>query len=229
MNSFDVKPTNASQLHICSTCAQMRLKRDERADALELLTNGIRGLLTILTPPEVSLSDLSVRKIADFDAQRPGHPRRRSSSIKFSNGTVSPRSHWAIDSRSIRSVSGSASNVSSPSGRRTVTAAPSGSSASCSSTRPSTTCPEATRMVRRFYLGLKKQGMFAKGCRGTSDDPRRLHVWESKAEDGGTGAVPMRSRSRNSPLTGDEQQSVVPPDRTRGSEAGWTVGNWLQR
>jgi len=157
MDSFDVKATNSWKLYVCSACAQLRLKRDDRADSLELLTNGIWRLLTVLTPPAVRFSDLPVSEIADLDAQRPNHSRRRSSSSTFSNGTVSPRSHWAIDSRSIRSVSSSASNVSSPSGSKTVTVAPSGSSTSISSTRPSTTWPEAIRMIGRFYLGLQRE------------------------------------------------------------------------
>jgi hypothetical protein len=66
------------------------------------------------------------------------HSRLRNSPRSCVSEMVSPRSHCAIESKSMRSVSGSAPKISSPSRAMTVTDAPSGRSRS-SSTRPSTT------------------------------------------------------------------------------------------
>lgn len=45
----------------------MRPERDERTEPLEFFPNGIRGLQSILTPPEVRLADLVISKLADLD------------------------------------------------------------------------------------------------------------------------------------------------------------------
>src|SRR6266446_4137981 len=150
MDALNVNATNSRQCDVQSTSTDKRLKRDEGGHAFKLFTNGVRRLQTIPSPPDVGFPDLSIRELADFDVKRRTHSRRRSSSSTRSIGTVCPRSHCAIDSRSIRSVSGSASKVSSPSENRTVTADPSGSSASSSSTRPPITRPEAIR-IAAFY------------------------------------------------------------------------------
>lgn len=155
VNPFDMKAPNAWQLQIPSTGTNPGLKGDQRRDSLKLFPNRVRRLEAVLPPPRVELTDLRLGELADLDAKRNAHSRLRSSSSTFSIGTVCPRSHCAMDSRSIRSVSASASNVSSPSGRSTVTNAPSGSSASSSSTRPSMIRPEATRICAFYRARLR--------------------------------------------------------------------------
>jgi len=142
-NPCEVQPTNAGQGKIPSACANLRLSGNQTGSALEFLADGIGRLRSIGSPPRLSLSNLPGREFADLDVKRLAHSRLRSSPISCVSGMVSPRSHCAIASRSILSVSESASNVSSPSRARTVTEAPSGNSPS-SSTRPATTFPDAT-------------------------------------------------------------------------------------
>src|SRR5438105_1719886 len=129
MNAFEIDPAYSGQADIARDRADIGLKCDERRDPLDFLPNRVGRLQTICSPPDILFLDLLIRERTDYDSERLAHSRRRRSARTVSIGMPSPRSHCAIDSRSIRSVSGSASNVSS-SGKRTVTVAPSGSSAS---------------------------------------------------------------------------------------------------
>jgi hypothetical protein len=147
---------NTRQLEIASASTDIRLKRDQRGHSLEFFPNRVWSLQTIPPPPRVQLADLRFGELAYLNVKRTAHSRLRSSLSTFSKGTVCPRSHCAIDSRSIRSVSASTSNVSSASCRRTVTDAPSGSSTSSSSMRPSMIRPEATRICAFYRLRSNK-------------------------------------------------------------------------
>ena len=117
-NPCEVQPTHAGQHEIPSARANVRLSGDRTGGTLELLADGIGRLRSGGSPPRLSVPNLPGRECADLDAKRSAHSRLRSSPISCSSGMVSPRSHSAIASRSIFSVSGSASNVSSPSGKR---------------------------------------------------------------------------------------------------------------
>jgi hypothetical protein len=73
--------------------------------------------------------------------------------------------------------------------------------------------------------GSKSRACSQRGCRGTWEIPQSPRV---RVE--GRGLRHRRS-SDEEPATatprrlGDEQQCVVPPERTKGSEAAWTVGS----
>ena len=144
-NSRQVEATNARKGDVYRACANLGLDGNNRRSALNFFPNRIRRFRPIETPPFFGSANLRLREIADVDLERATHSRLRISARKSFSGVTCPRRHCAIASSSIFSVSGSASNVSSPSGANTVTDVPSGSSAS-SSTRPSTTFPGAIRI-----------------------------------------------------------------------------------
>ena len=135
VDATDVRATHPRERDVPSPRADERLKCDQRGGAFELDANRTRRPWSVELPPRLGCPHVRRRERAYLDVKRVAHSRSRSSPTSCVRGMVSPRSHWAMESRSMRSVSGSASNVSSPSRTSTVTDAPSGSSLS-SSTRP---------------------------------------------------------------------------------------------
>ena len=152
VDSFDVNSTNAWEFDVRCALSYVRLQRKQSADAFKLLDDCLGRFFSIPAPPIIRLIDLSVSEFTDPYFSSETQAFLRSRAITESNGIVSPLSHCAIDSRSIFSVSGSASNVSPSSGKSTVTDAPSGNEASCNWTLPWTILPEATRMLTFYRL-----------------------------------------------------------------------------
>ena len=184
---------------------QPRLHGDQPGRAFEFFPDGVQCGCTIATPPFLRGAYLSLGEVADLDGKRPFHSRPRSSSSNSFIGVVCRRSHWAIASSSIRSVSASASNVSSSSGAKTVTAAPSGSS-----TRPPTTLPDAMRIAKlwQHLRGLRMFDLDPQDPHRRAKAARRVRVGgsteieTSRAQRPPSGATdPEARRSASSRLT----------------------------
>jgi hypothetical protein len=152
VDSFDVNSTNTRELDVRCALSDVRLQSKQSADTFKLLDDCLGRFFSIPTPPIIRLIDLPVSEFTDPYFSSGTQALVRSRAITDSNGIVWPLSHCAIDSRSIFSVSGSASKVSPSSGRSTVTDAPSGNEASCNWTLPWTIVPEATRMLTFYRL-----------------------------------------------------------------------------
>lgn len=147
VDALEVNSSNAGQGRVGGTGADFGLRGDEHRSTFQLLPDRVGCFEPVESPPTFGLQDLLSRKLAELDYELASHSRPRSEPRTSPSGTVWPRSHSAIDWSSMRSISGSASKVWSPSGRRTVTRVPSGKSDPSSSTRPPTTRPDATRMM----------------------------------------------------------------------------------
>src|SRR4029434_2720741 len=123
-NAREVKTTNAPEGSVPGASADLGLNGDEQRGAFEFLANGVGRFRSVDAPPVLGGVNLCPSEVADLDLKRSFHSRLRSSETRWAIGVVSPFSHCAIAWRSIRSVSASASNVSSPSSAKTVTDVP---------------------------------------------------------------------------------------------------------
>src|SRR5260221_6406015 len=148
-NAREVQATYAAERDVPGARADLRLQGDQRTRPFKLRANGAGRLGSIVAPSDLRSPHLRGGEDADLDREALVHSRLRRSSRSSFIGMVSPRSHCAMASRSMRSVFGSASKVSSPSRASTVTDAPSGNAVS-NSTRPSTTFPVAITMTTKM-------------------------------------------------------------------------------
>src|SRR6266480_4187278 len=73
--------------------------------------------------------------------------------------------------------------------------------------------------------GVEEQGMFAKGVAEEPGRSRCLHECETKAEERGTGVVPTRNRQQQLPAASRRAVVRGTARRTKGSEAGRTMGS----